>query len=150
MNGSPPFGRFTYFPDLVRYADRLVWGLIGLPMGILAVLFLPRADRRWAVIYLTLLPYLAIPFLAPPFSRYRLPATPLVFLLARQSLTACWDCHQGRRRGSLEEWAAPTVRGERSTTQGGAHPASLSSGKPLQPALPPNPDDPASCRPMPG
>jgi 4-amino-4-deoxy-L-arabinose transferase-like glycosyltransferase len=122
MKGSPPFGRFTYFPDLVRYVDRLVWCLIGLPMGILAVLFLPRADRRWAVIYLTLLPYLAIPFLASPFSRYRLPATPLIFLLAGQSLTACWECRQWRRRESPEACAPPTVRGERPKTEAGAHP----------------------------
>jgi hypothetical protein len=100
MKGSPPVGHLTYFPDLVRYVDRFVWCLIGLPMGLLAVLFLPRTDRRWTVIYLTLLPYLAIPFLASPFSRYRLPATPLVFLLAGQSLTACWECRRGRRRDS--------------------------------------------------
>ena len=49
-------------------------------MGILAALFLPRADRRWSVLYLALLPYLAIPFLASPFSRYRLPATPLMLI----------------------------------------------------------------------
>jgi len=33
---------------LIRYADRLVWGLIGLSMGLLAVVFLPRGHRRWA------------------------------------------------------------------------------------------------------
>jgi len=71
-------------------------------MGILAALFLPRADRRWGVLYLALLPYLAIPFLASPFSRYRLPATPLIFLLAGQALTSCWECRR-RRRGSLDE-----------------------------------------------
>jgi hypothetical protein len=56
MKGSPLVGHLTYFPDLVRYVDRFVWCLIGLPMGLLAVWFLPRADRRWTVIYLTLLP----------------------------------------------------------------------------------------------
>jgi hypothetical protein len=97
LKGSPLFGRFTYFPDLVRYVDRVVWCLVGLPMGILAALFLPRADRRWVVLYLALLPYLAIPFLASPFSRYRLPATPLVFLLAGQSPVSCWECHRRHR-----------------------------------------------------
>lgn len=97
LNGSPPFGRSTYFPDLVRQVDRLVWCLIGLPMGALAVLFLPRTHRRWSVLYLALVPYLAIPFLAYPFSRYRLPAAPLVFVLAGQALTACWDCRTRSR-----------------------------------------------------
>lgn len=97
MKGSPLFARWTYFPDLVRYNDRVVWCLVGLPMGLLAVLFLPRANRRWVVLYLTLIPYLAIPFLASPFSRYRLPAAPLVFLLAGQSLWSCWKCHRGNR-----------------------------------------------------
>src|SRR5262249_27262641 len=36
LNGSPLFARWTYFPDLVRYVDRLIWCLVGLPMGILA------------------------------------------------------------------------------------------------------------------
>ena len=94
--GSPPFGRATYFPDLIRYADRLVWCLIGLPMGIVAVLFLPRAHRRWSPIYLALVPYVVIPFIASAFPRYRIPAVPLVFVLAGQTLVACWDCRSGR------------------------------------------------------
>jgi 4-amino-4-deoxy-L-arabinose transferase-like glycosyltransferase len=91
LKGSPPFGRVSYFPDLVRNVDRLVWCLIGLPMGALAVLFLPRSDRRWSVLYLALVPYLVIPFIAYAFSRYRLPAAPLVFILAGRALAACWD-----------------------------------------------------------
>ena len=94
--GSPPFGRATYFPDLIRYVDRLVWCLIGLPMGIVAVLFLPRTHRRWSPIYLALVPYVVIPFIASAFPRYRIPAVPLVFVLAGQTLVACWDCRSGR------------------------------------------------------
>jgi hypothetical protein len=94
--GSPPFGRATYFPDLIRYADRLVWCLIGLPMGILAVLFLTRGHLRWAPIYLALVPYVVIPFIASAFPRYRIPAVPLVFVLAGQTLVACWDCRSLR------------------------------------------------------
>lgn len=89
--GSPRFGQSTYFPDLVRQVDRLVWCLIGLPMALLAALFLPRHQRRWGVLYLTILPYLAIPFIAFSFSRYRVPAAPMVFLLAGQAWIACWD-----------------------------------------------------------
>jgi 4-amino-4-deoxy-L-arabinose transferase-like glycosyltransferase len=100
MTGSPPFGRSSYFPDLVRHVDRLVWCLIGLPMGILAVLFLPRTHRRWSVLYLAILPYLVVPFIAYAFSRYRLPAVPLFFLLAGQTLTTCWECrYHGSGKG---------------------------------------------------
>jgi 4-amino-4-deoxy-L-arabinose transferase-like glycosyltransferase len=88
--GSPPFGRATYFPDLVRYSDRLVWCLLGLPMGLLAVLFLPCGHRRWNAVYLALVPYVVIPFIASAFPRYRMPAVPLVFVLAGQPLAACW------------------------------------------------------------
>jgi hypothetical protein len=93
--GSPPFGRATFFPDLVRYSDRLVWCLLGLPMGLLAMWFLPRQHHRWNVVYLALVPYLVIPFIASAFPRYRMPAVPLMFVLAGQPLAVCW---QVRRR----------------------------------------------------
>jgi hypothetical protein len=94
--GSPPFGRATYFPDLIRYVDRLVWCLIGLPMGLLAVCFLPRRHRRWAPFYLALVPWVLIPFIAFAMPRYRMPAIPLVFVLSGQSLVACWDHRRSR------------------------------------------------------
>jgi 4-amino-4-deoxy-L-arabinose transferase-like glycosyltransferase len=97
--GSPPFGQATYFPDLIRYVDRLVWGLIGLPMGLMAMVFLPRGHRRWTPLYLALVPYIVIPFIASAFPRYRMPAVPLVFVLAGQSLVACWD-HRSRQPGN--------------------------------------------------
>jgi hypothetical protein len=105
QTGSPPFGRSTYFPDLVRHVDRLVWCLIGLPMGLLAVLFLPRNHRRWSIIYLAIVPYLVIPFIAYAFSRYRLPAVPLFFLLAGQTLSVCWE---RRSWGSVGGRARPS------------------------------------------
>jgi hypothetical protein len=76
--------------------DRLVWCLIGVPMGILAMLFVPRRHRRWVPIFLALVPYVVIPFIASAFPRYRIPAVPLVFVLAGQSLVACWDCRSWR------------------------------------------------------
>jgi len=97
--GSPPFGRATYFPDLIRHADRLIWGTVGLPTGILAALFLPGRHRRWLVLYLALVPYLVIPFIASAFPRFRMPAVPLVFVLAGQALVACWDCRSRRPGG---------------------------------------------------
>jgi 4-amino-4-deoxy-L-arabinose transferase-like glycosyltransferase len=104
-DGSPSFGRLDYFPDLLRYNDRLVWGLLGLPAGLLAVLFLPRGDRRWSVLYLALIPYLLVPFLASAFSRFRLPATPLLFILAAQALVASWDS-RSRRSARREDPAS--------------------------------------------
>jgi 4-amino-4-deoxy-L-arabinose transferase-like glycosyltransferase len=102
MTKGPPAASMTHFPDLTRYVDRIVWLLIGLPMGLLAALFLPRRDRRWLVLYLALLPYVIIPFIAPPFGRYRMPAVPLIFVLAGHSLTVCWAC-----RSRLETRKAP-------------------------------------------
>ena len=89
--------------DLVRYADRLIWCLIGLPMGALAAWFLPRSDRRWTVLYLAIIPYLVIPFIAPAFPRYRLPAAPIVFVLAGQALACCWECRARRPEASAPE-----------------------------------------------
>jgi 4-amino-4-deoxy-L-arabinose transferase-like glycosyltransferase len=94
--GSPPFGQATYFPDLVRYSDRLVWCLIGLPMGLLALLLRPRDDRRWTVAALAVVPYLVIPFIASAFPRYRIPAVPLVFVLAGHSFVTCSRLRRGR------------------------------------------------------
>ena len=112
--GSPPFGRATYFPDLIRYSDRLVWCLIGLPMGLLAVVFLPRQHRRWASVYMALVPYLVIPFIASAFPRYRIPAVPLVFVLAGQSVVACWECRPGRtgQSSSLESHDIPPIQAD--------------------------------------
>jgi 4-amino-4-deoxy-L-arabinose transferase-like glycosyltransferase len=93
---GPPFGRMTHFPDLVRYGDAIVWLLIGLPLGLLAAFFLPHENRRWIFLYLTLAPYVLIPFLAPPFPRYRIPAVPLLFVLAGQTVCVLWQCRRRR------------------------------------------------------
>lgn len=83
---APPFARFTYFPDLVNYADAVTWLLIGLPFGLLAILFVPRGNRRWIYLYMSLTPYVLTPFLAPPYPRYRVSAVPLFFILAGHTL----------------------------------------------------------------
>jgi 4-amino-4-deoxy-L-arabinose transferase-like glycosyltransferase len=94
--GSPPFGRATYFPDLVRHVDRLVWCVIGLPMGLLAALLLPAQHRRWVPLYFALVPYVVIPFIASAFPRYRIPMVPLIFILAGQALVVCWESRRAR------------------------------------------------------
>ena len=93
--GGPPFGRLDYFPDLVRYCDRLVWLLVGLPLGLLALCFLPKDQRSWLVLYAALIPYLLIPLLAPGFARYRIPAVPLLFILAGQTICELIRCRRG-------------------------------------------------------
>jgi 4-amino-4-deoxy-L-arabinose transferase-like glycosyltransferase len=91
---GPPFGRMTHFPDLMRYADAVLWLILGLPLSLLAVFFLPRENRRWIFLYLVLVPYVLIPFLAPPFPRYRIPAVPLLFILAGQTVCVLWQCRR--------------------------------------------------------
>lgn len=106
--GSPRFGQITYFPDLVRYSDRLLWCLLGLPFAVLACWFPSATHRRWLVLHLAVIPYLAIPFLAYPFPRYRVPAAPLVFLLAASALLACWDRRVSlRARPPGDQFATP-------------------------------------------
>jgi 4-amino-4-deoxy-L-arabinose transferase-like glycosyltransferase len=92
--GGPPIGRIDFFPDLMRYVDRLLWLLIGFPLGLWAVFFLPPGSRRWVVVYAALVPFAIIPFLAPGFARYRIPAVPLFFILAGQTI---WVCLRSRR-----------------------------------------------------
>lgn len=97
--GGPAFGTVAFFSDLVRYVDHVVWLLIGLPMGLLAVLFLRRENRWWLLIYLALVPYLIVPFIAPPFCRYRIPAVPLMFILAAHTIGTIWQSRKPARVG---------------------------------------------------
>jgi len=95
--GGPPFGSITYFPDLVRYVDALVWLIVGLPLGALALLFLPRENRRWVALYMVLAAYLIVPFISWPLARYRIGAVPLVFVLCGQTVWALWQWRRGVR-----------------------------------------------------
>lgn len=83
---GPAFARLDHFPDAIRYCDQILWLLLSLPTALLAPLFLPRQNRSWIVVYLTLIPYLIVPWIAPPFARYRIPACPLVFLLSGNTI----------------------------------------------------------------
>lgn len=81
--GGPPFGHFFHFPDLVRYGDVILWGLIGLPLAGISLFFIRHeSSTRWMILVLGMVPYCIIPFLAPPFPRYRIPAVPILFVFS--------------------------------------------------------------------
>ena len=79
---APPRPRLWYLPDAAELSDRIVWLLLGLPLGLWALALLPKDRREWTVVLVATVPYLIVPAIASPFARYRMPVAPLVFVLA--------------------------------------------------------------------